>query len=141
MSRGRTRRGKPEAGKPVDACLSDGTEPFTRFIAEVLSELRKRPGYRSLEVLNERETGDVRVVSMWDDPTARPAAAEAFLPVLQRAAEFQLRPIAIEEPWSLTRRCPRCPPSLHRVVRRPGAPWPRRSGRAADGGGSGSSRG
>jgi hypothetical protein len=45
-----------------------------------------------------RATGDVRVVSTWDDHAARRAAADAFLPVLQHAAEFQLRPIAVEEP-------------------------------------------
>ena len=74
-------------------------EAFVRFIAEaLLPELRKRSGYRSLEALIERATGDVRVVSTWDDAAARRAAGDAFLPVLQHAAEFQLRPIAVEEP-------------------------------------------
>jgi hypothetical protein len=74
-------------------------DPFAQFIAaDLLPELRKRPGYRSLEVLIGRETGDVRVVSTWHDAATRSAAADAFLSVLQRAAEFQLRPISIEEP-------------------------------------------
>jgi hypothetical protein len=77
----------------------DQLDPFARFVAEsLLPELRKRDGYRSLEVLIERASGDVRVVSTWDQPAARSQAADAFLPVLHHAAEFQLRPIAIEEP-------------------------------------------
>lgn len=77
----------------------DQLDPFARFVAgALLPELRRRHGYRSLEVLLDRATGDVRVISTWDDPAARRAAADAFLPVLRRAAEFQLRPIAIEEP-------------------------------------------
>jgi hypothetical protein len=74
-------------------------EPFARFIAEtLLPELHKRSGYRSLEILIVRATGDVRVVSTWDGPAARRAAADAFVLVLRHASEFQLRPIAVEEP-------------------------------------------
>jgi hypothetical protein len=77
----------------------DQLDRFTRFVVEaLLPELRKRTGYRSLEVFIERATGDVRVVSTWDDSSSRRAAADAFLPVLRHGADFQLRPIAIEEP-------------------------------------------
>jgi hypothetical protein len=76
----------------------DRVDAFTSFIVEALvPDLRRRLGYRSLDVLVERASGDVRVVTTWDDSVARRAAADAFLPVLQRAAQFELRPIAIEE--------------------------------------------
>lgn len=74
-------------------------DAFTAFIAgTLLPDLEKRQGYRSLTVLVERDSGDVRVTSSWSDPRARRAAADAFLQVLRNAAEFGLRPIEIVEP-------------------------------------------
>jgi hypothetical protein len=74
-------------------------DPFTAFVAEtLLPELRTRKGYRSLQVVVDRVSGDVRVTSSWSDRDTRRAASDAFLPVLRNAARFDLRPIAIEEP-------------------------------------------
>jgi hypothetical protein len=95
--------GSPESGEPArtdhGVVPPDRLDAFSTFIAEtLLPELRTRPGYRSLTIRIERDTGDVRVISTWSDANARRAAADAFLPVLRHAAEFDLRPIAIEEP-------------------------------------------
>jgi hypothetical protein len=74
-------------------------DAFTAFIAETLvPALRARRGYRSLDVVFDRASGDVRVVTTWADDASRRAAADAFLTVLHHAQEFELRPIAIEEP-------------------------------------------
>jgi hypothetical protein len=74
-------------------------DAFTAFIADTLvPALRGRAGYRTLEVVVDRVSGDVRVVTTWADEASRRAAADAFLTVLQHAQEFELRPIAIEEP-------------------------------------------
>jgi heme-degrading monooxygenase HmoA len=72
-------------------------DAFASFVDnEIVPGLRKRHGYRSLAVGIDRTSGLVAVTSTWETAGDRAAGDSGFAAVLQRAGEFEMRPILIE---------------------------------------------
>jgi heme-degrading monooxygenase HmoA len=83
--------------------IDNGSTPTTRLDAfaefvvdQIVPALRKRHGYRSLAVGVDRTSGLVAVTSTWETAADRTAGDSSFAAVLQRAGEFEMRPLAIE---------------------------------------------
>jgi hypothetical protein len=72
-------------------------DDFANFIRDdVAPALRRRHGYRWMTTGVDRTSGLVAVTSYWDTAGDRESGGSSFLPVLQRAAEFDLNPIRID---------------------------------------------
>ena len=72
-------------------------DAFAEFVVDqIVPAVRKRHGYRSLAVGIDRTSGLVAVTSTWETAGDRAGGDSSFAAVLQRAGEFEMRPIAIE---------------------------------------------
>jgi hypothetical protein len=72
-------------------------DAFAEFVVDqIVPALRNRHGYRSLAVGVDRTSGLLAVTSTWETAADRAAGDSSFAAVLERAGEFEMRPIAIE---------------------------------------------